>query len=393
MSKERTLLIGCGAGGNKSTLYALEHCEKIEKSDVLLINSTSRDIPENWDGKTVILSTDDKGCGKERTTAKEMTLTAIQTGKLDLKAQTEGYSKVIIITSQEGGTGSGSAPIIAKYCSQVLALNTHLIGFKGFEEDPRGLQNTIEFFQEIDPSLTVQCINNAAFLKECGNSKFKAEQLANRELAKRLRLLDGSELIASEQNIDPSDLYKAANTVGYMTIEVEPVRSAILDQSDFDKICTRMVTYSKSLKSADPGQQRMAVIMNISPANEDFIDTSFRVFKNAYGNSYETFLHKQYNPNEEEYIAVISSGQRMPLDEVKAIYDRYLQESSKVVKTKDNFAEEIMKLKGLPEDMSFDMNRTSNKKSISSDEFMKSFQTKPQSVKEVTPVVKEGGKK
>lgn len=393
MLTEKSLLIGCGAGGNKSVLSVLDNCPELTNDDVVLINSTTRDIPADWKGETIILSPNDMGCGKERSVAKEMTLTAIQTGKLNLENKAENYDKAIVVTSLEGGTGSGSAPIIAKYCLHRLGLNTHIVGFKGFEEDPRGLQNTIEFFQELDPELTVQCINNAAFLRECSNDKFKAEYMANKELAKRIRLLNGYDLIASDQNIDSTDIMKVSNTVGYMTIEYEPIRTPIHDSMDFNKICNRMITYSKSLRSYNPGQQRMAVILNVSSANEGFIDTSFAAFKEAYGTSYENFMHKQYDGGE-EYIAVISSGQKMPLDEVKAIYERYIKESNKVVKTNDDFMNEVIKLKGIPEDLGFNMKKSKTTKSL--DDFMKSFQTKPNvaQVKEVThPNNEKGGKK
>lgn len=373
---KKTLLIGTGAGGNKAVLRVLDLCE-ITKDDVILVNSTSKDIPDEWDGKRIILSTNDAGCGKERGVAKEMTLTAIQSGMFNIEELVENYDKVVIVASLEGGTGSGSAPILAKYVSQVFGKNTHIIGFKGFEEDPRGLQNTVEFFQDLGDEIVVQCINNKAFLKEAGNSKFKAEQLANNELAKRLRLLDGTDLVASEQNIDSTDLYKVTNTVGYTTVEYAGIRSLLTDKIDFDKLCDRMITYSKSLRSKDAGQQRMAVIMNISPVNEDFVDSSFRIFKEAYGNPYEIFIHKQYVEDLEEFIAVISSGQKMPLDEVKSLYDLYTQESKKVNKSADLFSEEISKLKGLMEDRNFDIGTREKNITKNKEDFFKQFQTKP----------------
>ena len=174
----KTLLIGVGAAGNKAALTVING-QKITTEDVLLINSTNKDIPKEFKGNTIILSPNNSGCGKERSIAKEFTLTAIQSGKLNLSDKIDKYEIVVVVTSLEGGTGSGAAPIIAKYCNQVLGKNTHLIGFTGFEEDVRGLQNTIEFFQEIDSDIMVQTIQNKAFLKSAGNNKFNEEQLAN----------------------------------------------------------------------------------------------------------------------------------------------------------------------------------------------------------------------
>lgn len=375
----KALLIGVGAGGNKSVLTVMQMNEEITKDDIILINSTKKDIPEEFDGMTVILSPDDSGCGKERSVAKEFTLTAIQSGKLKIEDMVDvnQYDIIVIVTSVEGGTGSGASPIIAKYCNQILGKNTHLIGFTGFEEDVRGLQNTVEFFQELDDDIMVQCISNKSFLKSCGNSKFKAEQAANRELAQRIRILDGSLLKASDQNIDSTDIFKVANTFGYMTIETKELTGSIDDMVTFNKICETMVYNSHSLKSTEPGQQRMAVIMNISPTSEDFIDTSFAFLKSVYGNPYEAFLHKQYDANMPEFIAFISSGQALPLDEVKAVYERYMEESKKVNKNRDAFFSEVHSLKGDLDNKRFNMGRPTQKPSMDRTDFMKQFQTKP----------------
>jgi cell division GTPase FtsZ len=373
----KALIIGVGAAGNKAVLTVQQMNAEIALEDIILVNSTPKDIPADFAGTSIIISPDDSGCGKERTIAKEFTLTAIQSGKFDIAEKVESYDIIIIVTSLEGGTGSGSAPIIAKYCNEVLGKNTHLIGFTGFEEDARGLQNTVEFFQEVGSNIMVQCIQNKSFLKSCGGSKFKAEQAANRELANRIRILDGSLLRASEQNIDSTDIYKVVNTNGYMTIESETIKGSLDDVSNFNKLCEMMIYNSKSLKSSDPGQVRMAVIMNISPVSEDFIDSNFTLLKDAYGYPYECFMHKQYDESQPEYIAFISSGQKMPLDEVKAIYDRYVEESSKVSRSNDKFFDEVAGFKGNKDDNKFNMGRPTQKTTVNKADFMKQFQTKP----------------
>ena len=377
----KVLLIGVGAAGNKSALTVLNTNEEISIEDVILVNSTSKDIPAEYTGKRIILSPDDSGCGKERPIAKEFTLTAIQTGKFDIAEDVESYDLIAVVASLEGGTGSGAAPIIAKYCNQVLGKNVQVFGFTGFEEDVRGLQNTVEFFQELDDDIAVQCIRNASFMKQAG-SKFKAEQMANRELARRISLIDGSMLNASDQNIDSTDIYKVVNTWGYTTTGYEVVRGPLTDVADFNKICEKMVYEDRGLKNVDPGQERMAVIMNISPVSEDYIDPNFTVLKKAFGNPYECFIHKQYNPDEDEYIAFISAGQRLPLEEVKAIYERYLAESKKVNKVNDTFFSKVNSFVGNAEDNMFNMGRPKQKESIAKGDFIKQFQTKPAPKKE-----------
>lgn len=370
----KALLIGTGAAGNKA-LMELVNSNVISEDNAVFVNSTSMDIPKGAK-KTVVLSHSNSGCGKERGMAKEYVLTAIKSEKLDLSKDVEGVDAVVIVTSLEGGTGSGSAPILAKYCNQMLGKNVHIIGFTGFEEDVRGLQNTIEFFQEIDDEITVQVIQNTAFLKEAKGNKFKAEELANKELVKRVRVMLGCGMIGSTQNIDSTDIYKVVNTAGYMTVEKTELESGLGDIDEFNTICKQMISRSKSIKSNNPGQIRLGVIMNLSELSAQVVDHHFEVLKKEYGNPYECFMHLQYNDDEPEYIAFVSSGMKLPIDEVKAIHKRYMEQSSAVDKKKDDFFSQISALKGNAEDNKFNMGSRGSSSNMTQDQFMKQFETK-----------------
>lgn len=348
----KTLLIGIGAAGNKAVMTALEMgTTKVE--DTVIINSTSKDFPKEYEGKKIVLSPQDSGCGKERAVAKEYTVSCIKLGKFN-DIDVSSYTTIIIATSVEGGTGSGSTPLIAKFFNQVCKKNVHVIAFTGFEEDVRGLGNTVEFFQEIDSNLIVQAIRNAAFLRLANGNKFKAEEMANAEMCKRISILTGKNFIDSKQNIDDTDILKVSNTSGYMTVEERYLTQPLVDQDDFNKIIKKMIYDSKSVQSKAPGAVRLGVILNIDPASEDAIDFGFTDLKSAYGNPYECFMQKQWD-GKKEYIAFIVSGMQMPLDEIKDIYNRYKEASSKVNKTADDFYKEIQDMKLDDEDKKFDM--------------------------------------
>ena len=118
------LVIGVGAAGNKGVME-LVNSNVIGMEDAIFINSTSKDIPEDIpENRRIILSPNDAGCGKERSIAKNYVLSAIQSGKLDIEKDAEDKDVVIIVSSMEGGTGSGSAPMLGKYCNQVLGKNS-----------------------------------------------------------------------------------------------------------------------------------------------------------------------------------------------------------------------------------------------------------------------------
>jgi len=363
-------IFGIGAGGNKAALKLLE-CGVCTKDQLVLVNSTKRDIPSDYDGKTTIFNTTEGGCGKERGIAKQYIADAIKSGKFDeiFKSNDDSY---IMITSLEGGTGSGATPIFAKYCSEVLGKTVHVIAFAGFNDDARGLQNSVEFFQELDFDCDVQCIDLKAFTSEAGGNHSRAEELADEELAKRLNILMGKNIMASSQNMDAVDQLKCINTTGYKTIEHIEFKEDLVDVNQFNQLCKKMIYASKSLKSNNPAQLRLGVILNIRPESEDAIDYDFKVIKDAYGFPYEKFLHKQYDGGV-QYIEFISSGMKLPLDEIKAIHQKYLEESEKVNKSEDEFFTEIKTLNKNDSDKRFDMVKATKKVTMTKDSFFEDF--------------------
>ena len=359
-------IFGIGAAGNKCALKLLE-LGVCNKEDLVLVNSTKRDIAESYDGKLYIFNSTEGGCGKERSVGREYAANAMRAGKFD-DAITDKDESVILITSLEGGTGSGATPIMAKYFSEVLGKNVHIIAFSGFNSDVRGLQNSVEFFQEIDFECDVQCIDLKEFNAASMNNHIKAEELADEEVAQRVKILLGKTIIPSEQNIDEIDMLKLVNTTGYKTIEHLEFKDDLLDQNQFNQLCKKMIYGSKSLKTKDPAELRLGVILNIKPASEDAVDYDFNVIKEAYGFPYETFFHKQYNGGA-QFIEFICSGMKLPIEEIKAIHERYKEQTAKVNKSADEFFAEIQTLNKNQDDIRFDMVKASKKATISKSDF------------------------
>ncbi len=365
-------VIGIGAAGNKAAITLIEK-GVMSIDNILLINSTLKDVPDKYKNIAVQLSETDGGCGKEREPAKDMALEAIQNDKL---SKLDGLldpndDLVIIVNSSEGGTGCGASSIVSKYMKEVVGTNVHMFVFTGFEEDGRGLQNTIEYFQELSPDYVVEAISNKKFL-ESGN-KLKAEKLANEEFAQRVKVLLGKTLVESEQNIDETDLYKIANTSGFMTIEYREI-DKIKNVGMFNEIVTDMIDSSKSLDTGEPSAKRIGVILNISERTREFIDYSFSVIKERYGTPYEIFTHVQ-DEGEKEYIAFIVSGMVIPLEEVKAVYQKYKKASESVNKKKDEFFDTAKQLQGNKEDVMFNMQKQGVSSSIDANkkDFLKGF--------------------
>ena len=350
----KVLLVGVGAAGNKAVVSAVES-GTVDIQDTMIINSTTKDFPSNYEGKKIVLSDGDTGCGKERSIADEYAKAAMNSGKFTFTdIDMDQYASVAIVTSVEGGTGSGASPIIAKLFKKVYNKNVHIIAFIGFEDDTRGLANTVEFFKDVDPSLIVQTISNKSFMNEAGGNKSRAEELANREMAKKISVITGQDFIAGEQNIDDTDILKLANTSGYLTVEKKTFNKSLETPEDFNKIVKNMIYNSSSIKIDNPSGARIGVVLNISPASEDAIDYSFDQLKEAYGDPYELFTQKQWD-GKKEYIAYIVSGMKMPIDELQAIYQRYKDRTSAMDKNGDAFFNAMQEMSILDEDRKFDM--------------------------------------
>jgi cell division GTPase FtsZ len=351
------LLIGIGAAGNKAVLSTIEE-GIIDVKDTCIINSTSKDFPKDYYGNTICLSKVDTGCGKERPVALTYAKAAISRGDFDIITNTEEfvkvYDSVVIATSVEGGTGSGATPIIAKFFSKVHKKNVHIFAFTGFQDDVRGLANTVEFFKEIEDTFTTHTISNAEFMPQAGNNKIKAEELANKEMAKRISVLTGQDFIEGRQNIDDTDILKLSNTTGYMTIEKKYFDKSLETREDFEKIIKNMIYNSASISVDEPKAKRVGVILNIAPASEDAIDSTFESLKKRYGNPYEFFEQIQWD-GKREYIAFIASGMKMPFDKIKEVYDKYVEQAKAINSDTDSFYADMQDLELLEEDNKFNM--------------------------------------
>ena len=77
-------LIGIGAAGNKAAINAVEN-NVISIDNVMLINSTLRDIPADYKGLKIEYNGSYGGCGKERTIAFDLAMNNLKDGSIPLK--------------------------------------------------------------------------------------------------------------------------------------------------------------------------------------------------------------------------------------------------------------------------------------------------------------------
>ena len=173
-------------------------------------------------------------------------------------------------------------------------------------------------------------------------------------MTERISVLTGQDFIDGKQNIDDTDILKLSNTSGYMTVEKKYFNKSLETRDDFEKIIKNMIYNSASIKSKEPAAKRLGVVLNIKPASEDAIDYECKSLRASFGNPFEYFTQVQWD-GEQEYIAYIVSGMKMPLDEIKDVYNRYIEQTNKINKNDDEFFAEMDGLSSLKEDDQFNM--------------------------------------
>ena len=395
-------LIGIGAAGNKAAITAVEN-NIISVNKTMLINSTLKDIPADYQTKDGAIVRQYVGayggCGKERNISFDLAEKSLLDDTLGLEdffgIGTDSQCELcIIVASTEGGTGSGSAPIIGKYILNVLGVDVHIFGIAGFEDDVRGMRNTVEFFKEMDENFAVECIKNSKFLTECNGNKLKAEKKANEEFCKKISVLMGLQIRDSEHNIDPTDLLKlSAKTYGYMVIETCVFAEKIKNRDQFRQAIVECLDKSKSLDVDSEGIKRLGVIMNVKRDSTDYID--YRdIILDRFGVAYETYEHIQHEEQTmPEFISFVMAGLKMPMEEIESTYKNYEDSVKRVNKSADSFFSTIQEKSIDQTDSAFNLGSTPVKKMDKKDFFkkaneesgkFKNTRTKMVSVEEVT---------
>lgn len=305
------MLFGVGAAGNKAAIEAVE-TRVINDEYVKLINTTVKDIPEKYKNdpnKVIKFSSMLGGCGKEPIKGEKAMFQAIRSKDIDFSSLLSPKTKaVVLVTSIEGGTGCGATPVIAKY---FVALNmpVHVFAFVGFQDELRGINNSLKFFKDLPDGVILHTIDNNKFL-DYTNNYSKAEFAANKEFVKQLEVLIGANMVDSDQNIDDTDHYKTIKTAGYMDIHhidlngaknMELTNKAIIDS--FESM--------SCLEYDNTGCKIIAVIINASEKTQNVIDNKFDVIRRYTGEPIEIFRHIQ-NDKSDEYMNIIVAGLPYP---------------------------------------------------------------------------------
>ena len=318
-------VFGLGAAGNKACIALIES-GVVDKDHVKLLNTTSRDIPDEYKDPNLYIEflSGLGGCGKEPAKGRAAITTAIQNKDIDMgQLLNEDSMEVVLVSSVEGGTGSGSVPVLATFFD-AMDIPVHVFAFVGFQDEARGINNTLKFFKDLPEKVILHTIRNSYFLDYTNNYSI-AEQAANQEFVQEIEILRGSKMVPSSQVIDDTDLYKINVTPGYMTINHIPL-TGIKNTEGFNTAVSKAFEDSCYM-DLDQSAKRIAVIINASEYVQKAVDNSLEVIKRYVGTPTEQFSHIQPDRDEDlegdEYIDVIVCGMNYPERPIKNINAKY----------------------------------------------------------------------
>lgn len=351
-------VIGCGAAGNKATYDLIR--SGFPKDDCLFVNSTPKDIHDEFKANALIFGKDrEGGCGKERELGKKLILRDMKNGDFNIDDFITGgneYNLIILVSSTEGGSGSASLPVLAKYINKVHQIPVICVLFIGFMDDPRGCKNTIEICEELEEDYGTIFIQNNAFMARENNNKIKAEAAANSNFVSIVKSICAAGINNSSQNIDDTDMAKIVMTPGYMTID-EVAVDRFKNMEQYTKFMNSYLDDSIVPDAGEKSAKRIAVFFS---CDGEGVDYTGELFKERFGMPYEYFTHIQ-EPVENSFIRWIISGQKMPIDDIRRIYNNYMKITQKVNRAQDSFFSEVSSFRNDTEDNMFNM--VSSKKS------------------------------
>ena len=255
------------------------------------------------------------------------------------------YQYVNIIATTEGASGSGASVILAKFIKSAIPKHLRVPAvitlITGFETDTRGLQNTIEYFKDLNGGdFVIRTVSNKKYLDKTNNT-FMAEKMANEDISKSFKIISAFDVVDSEQNIDDEDHYKLITNPGMMFVTEVEIDKRLKNASQFEQIVSDAIDYNTSL-DFEPSATKIGVYMNISDDNLSVVDTNFTAIKKKLcGNTdiEEFFIHRQYVATQPEFVRIIASGINLPKDELNDIYNKY--QNRKEIEKQDDFFDSI----------------------------------------------------
>ena len=330
--------IGMGKAGGE----VAELAKKAYSIDGVAINTSIDDMTTVTNIHQISVG-DDKGAGKDRNIAKQFVYQKAKEmlALPELKELIENHEVIFNISSTDGGSGSGMAPVLTDVLKRLYPEKRFiLVGIlPTLKESVAGQQNTIEYMKEIrnfDSTYMLYDNNTRANL-----TRSEMFQDVNREIVLDMAIIRGDFQYATPYtNIDERDMFKIIETPGRLVIaKVFGFKEKdIDDKSVEDRLIESLRSSTHAELDRDQIIKRLGIITNLSEKVYKTFDTNVSKFKELVGEPLEGFEHIYINKTEEETNRVIAimSGLSVPDDRIEKILQRIDEVTAQLTKTKES---------------------------------------------------------
>lgn len=336
--KKKTTIIGVGNCGSQIALLA----EKLYSPlfDCVYINTSEADLSmvqcATEELKFKIGDDEVEGSAKNRSKMKEYLQENFASiiGNDNFQQAIADKQYCFIISSTAGGTGSGSAPILTEFMSQmfpdtefVLVAVLPQLGASLMEQG-----NTAEYLKELyevlDKDITYMIYDNETVANMPAT---KALEALNREVVEDIRVLTGVDSYATPfESIDDADMASIVGTPGrLMVVRLKSGLSAkAMEDADLDEMIIKAIKHSKHAET-DRNKQvtRWGLITYFTDAVNDLYCPTLSKLQDFIGTPVERFNHNAINPGREDqnFLYLIASGLSPINDRATKISERIEQ--------------------------------------------------------------------
>ena len=319
-------VVGIGNAGSQVAALAAEKL----KVPVLAINSSEKDLQTIPETIPHYLMGDEKGAGKERLAAKKFLKDSIM-DILSSEQAVEVFNKevVFIVSSTGGGTGSGTAVVMADVIREVYA-NTKviLVGILPTLKEALSTQvNTIEYMKELYETVvdgTYMIYDNEKLAKLPSTVMM---QKINRSIVDDIDVIRGTYQHPTRfASIDEKDAGNIISTVGRIVIvSLRNLKEKDIDEVTLeDLLIEQFKTNTHCEIQRDKIVKRTGVISLLSERLNERFDTNLTEVQKFIGTPVESFEHTVINEDRqlENCVFLIAAGLTQINDRIRRINDR-----------------------------------------------------------------------
>lgn len=342
----RLLVIGCGDGG---TVISAKIKQDIPGTLTICYN-TSKGIMDKHgiDPDIVITPEEQDGSGKSRKLSKnifkesELYMTLLDNVQKMIEDHND-IAMIVVVSSTDGGTGSGMSPMLTKLLRDNIQVPTLLIGvYPAVSEGATSQYNMLSWQHEVSTIGASYMI----FDNEVPGmvSKSQVHTTINQYVADVLKVLTGDYYSPSTiSSIDTMDLYTMlfgiGNRVSIVTSNRRPITNQLLD--DY------LIELIDNCYQPKPSFVTSMGLFVKGPADMlDKIDTSLQKITQIYGGEDRNYLHIE--ESDEVQISLIMTGMMEPSERVAIAAGRYKdiqareEQRAKIQASSSMLVEELM---------------------------------------------------